>query len=310
MPLGLVAQAYVDLQGERIAFSEQERLGVAHLGPLLELTAAATEAAHLAVVERPGDGARLDAAVARYDEVDARRGDVLGTRARWLPLRAQLLQARAARTPESAFHRYDEAVTALLALIIHVGDQSNLTLDPDLDTYYIMDTLQFRLPVLLHVSGRMVDRALLAERDLTRDRTDVAIDLGLDNGVLASTRQAMDGGLSTGADSTRSEVLPRLAGEGFAAVDRGAARVQEAVTTAIRERDPTLVEVAAADALRAEAAVFARTWRASSTACCRSASTASHATAEASPRSRWRAPWWPSTCSSASTSRCPPPCAN
>ena len=56
------------------------------------------------------------------------------------------------------------AVDALLKLIVRVGDESNLTLDPDIDTYYLMDTLQFRLPMLLDVAGRAADRADRAAR--------------------------------------------------------------------------------------------------------------------------------------------------
>jgi hypothetical protein len=50
---------------------------------------------------------------------------------------------------------------ALLAMIVQVGDGSNLTLDPDLDTYYLMDMVQFRLPVLLDAVARVTDRTFL-----------------------------------------------------------------------------------------------------------------------------------------------------
>jgi hypothetical protein len=39
---------------------------------------------------------------------------------------------------ERARAAYDRAADGLLRLIIHVGDGSNLTLDPELDTYYLM----------------------------------------------------------------------------------------------------------------------------------------------------------------------------
>ena len=35
-----------------------------------------------------------------------------------------------------------------IALITHVGDASNLTLDPDLDSYYLMNVLIFQGPEL------------------------------------------------------------------------------------------------------------------------------------------------------------------
>src|SRR5437764_13066626 len=42
-----------------------------------------------------------------------------------------------------------------------VSDGSNLTLDPDLDSYYVMDALVFRLPVVLDLTMRGADSALV-----------------------------------------------------------------------------------------------------------------------------------------------------
>ena len=38
---------------------------------------------------------------------------------------------------------------------MHVGDGSNLTLDPDLDSYYLMDSIQFRAPALMDTVSRI-----------------------------------------------------------------------------------------------------------------------------------------------------------
>jgi hypothetical protein len=37
----------------------------------------------------------------------------------------------------------------------HVTDASNLALDPDLDSYYLMDGLYFRLPTIVEFAGRI-----------------------------------------------------------------------------------------------------------------------------------------------------------
>ncbi|MEI9962510.1 MAG: hypothetical protein WDM76_15745, partial [Limisphaerales bacterium] len=46
------------------------------------------------------------------------------------------------------FNRDTEIIMDALAFITSVGDTSNLTLDPDLDTYYLMDVLVFKGPKL------------------------------------------------------------------------------------------------------------------------------------------------------------------
>jgi hypothetical protein len=64
--LGFVAKAYVDLQRSQVAFSAKERVGVAYLVPLLDLTAKVVAARRLAVTGgEPASGAQD--AVARVD---------------------------------------------------------------------------------------------------------------------------------------------------------------------------------------------------------------------------------------------------
>ena len=48
--------------------------------------------------------------------------------------------------PVPAGDKADAAITAARALINKIGDASNLILDPDLDSYYVMDITLLRLP--------------------------------------------------------------------------------------------------------------------------------------------------------------------
>ncbi|HVT04338.1 MAG TPA: methyl-accepting chemotaxis protein [Thermoanaerobaculia bacterium] len=49
-------------------------------------------------------------------------------------------------TGSSSSSRYDQVVADIRGLISHVGDTSNLILDPDLDSYYMMDVTLLALP--------------------------------------------------------------------------------------------------------------------------------------------------------------------
>ena len=62
------------------------------------------------------------------------------------------------------------------------SDGSNLTLDPDVDSYYVMDALVFSLPVVANDAGRAVDLAVVAGRG----GPPPIVDLALTNGELSS----------------------------------------------------------------------------------------------------------------------------
>lgn len=62
---------------------------------------------------------------------------------KWKDLSAQVLRI----SPADANARHVELITDLNTMIGYVGDKSNLILDPDLDTYYLMDVTLVDLPI-------------------------------------------------------------------------------------------------------------------------------------------------------------------
>jgi hypothetical protein len=255
IPLGVVAGAYVALQRDQIAFSAKEEVGVRFMVPLVELTAQVVEARHRAV--SPADDGRPDlaAAIAAVDAVDRAHRNQLRTTQDWVYARQLIVSAEhSVGTPVARYESYNAATEALLALILHVGDESNLTLDPDLDTYYLMDTLQFRLPVLLDIAGRSVDRALLGTGDTG---TDVFIALGLDAGILSSTRKVVTRGVETINATTASDHVRRVTTEHFERLDIEMAALAETLTSAVKGQNLGVVRPDAADGVRRAAATFA-----------------------------------------------------
>jgi diguanylate cyclase (GGDEF)-like protein len=203
LPLAFVARAYVQIQTEQVAFSAKERLGVAYVAPLLALTRDEVDATHRAALGRRP--VNTDRAVARVDAADRRHGAVLGVRPQWLAARRLVLAAAAERDGRARVAAHESARAALLGLIVRVGDASNLTLDPDLDTYYLMDALQFRLPAMLDVSGRLVDGLLASSGSFARDtRSSAALDTGAQAGALEGEMAALKRGLSTTVTNTAS----------------------------------------------------------------------------------------------------------
>jgi methyl-accepting chemotaxis protein len=226
LPLGFVSFGYVEIQAGQVAFSAKERDGVAYLRPLLTLTAGTVQARHLAVTG--GGGGPAGAELAAVDAVDARYGADLGVSQGWSTAKAALAQAAQSGSGQAAHDAYGEASDALLALMVAVSDKSNLTLDPDLDSYYVMDALVFRLPTLLDVIGRAVEEAILAAAGPPETAQAARLRLARAAGSLASTQAAVDAGMTTA----------------FAKTSRAALRaVQPEVDAARQSIDVVLVEV-------------------------------------------------------------------
>lgn len=90
------------------------------------------------------------------DAVDHRYGELLdastewqGIKSKWQNFKGKVLD----KEPAESFSQHTEIIREILALITHVGDTSNLILDPDLDSYYLMDVIVVRLPSLLEDLG-------------------------------------------------------------------------------------------------------------------------------------------------------------
>jgi hypothetical protein len=145
-------------------FNRAERRGVAYLGPLTDLLSVITRAQSAAVRTDPPDLASIRKAVAAVDEVDGRLGGQLRTTERWTAIRQTVID-RASRSwpdPSSAYEQYSDLVTTLTALTRKVGDVSNLILDPQLDTYYVMNATLLRIPEIIVDSGRYLDLSVLS----------------------------------------------------------------------------------------------------------------------------------------------------
>ncbi|MEN3359712.1 MAG: hypothetical protein V7637_3694 [Mycobacteriales bacterium] len=265
VPLGLVANAYVSLQRGQIAFSAKERRGVAYLQPLIALVAHAVAARHEAIDMPGADRVWLDPALtaeihgdlAGLATVDGQFGAELRVGADWQAARGLLLAALGSTgAADGRYRAFNAAVDALLALVVRVGDASNLTLDPDLDTYYLMDTLQFRLPVLLDAAGRSTDRAALAA-SLGKPDPTVIIDLGLANGVLISTLANVDRAVRTVGSNTLDQQVRQVTRIGFSELAAATTAVEGRLAAAVATSRFRAVPFGTSDRARVAAARLA-----------------------------------------------------
>jgi methyl-accepting chemotaxis protein len=157
----------------------------------------------------PVDTKPLEAAIAAVDAVDARFGDALSTptqrtRADWQALKAKLVAVGANDIGDVMSPLANET----LALLQNdVGNASNLILDPDLDSYWLMDAWLVKLPTL---AGQLAELRYAGARvsvSNAEERVDLA---GLVGQVRATTGDLVDVDAKTAFEDNESRNATRV----------------------------------------------------------------------------------------------------
>jgi methyl-accepting chemotaxis protein len=154
-----------------MAVASSERVGVRYLTPTMALL---NNLGADRVAAAQGRDAPFDLAhdVDAMDGADRRDGGRLQATALWKQARAQVialprLGATTALDRSSAVTTYDDAMRSVMAVITRAGDISNLILDPDLDSYYVMDAWMLRVPTVIAAGSSTA--SLIALRSASTD---------------------------------------------------------------------------------------------------------------------------------------------
>ena len=170
----LLWASYQKLNGD-IGFAEKERLGLLVIQPArvfeqsvqshrgrsqLVLAGQQDASAALAEARQAADEALVNWAAANSAVAGELQtaGPFAELKGKWESAKAQALTL----APEQSFTAHGEVIDGVLAYIGLVADNSNLTLDPDLDSYYVMDTVTVRAPAIAEVAGKLRARAAAA----------------------------------------------------------------------------------------------------------------------------------------------------
>jgi PAS domain S-box-containing protein len=207
IPLALLIILYLFEVNSRIAFAQKEIDGDAYLRPLRQLLEHTLQEELLAHDFVNGDQslraplleaqARIDADFQALAEVDRRLGTRLDSTqtlaaltTNWQDLKARTATMRA-RMSEDLHAQLIEQIRALISLI---GDNSNLILDPDLDSYYVMDTVLLKLPEAQNLLARirlLGDRVLAQQSVSPGDRAALITLSGLIQSNVAATQKGL-----------------------------------------------------------------------------------------------------------------------
>jgi methyl-accepting chemotaxis protein len=169
IPLIVLTRAFYISKTEAIEFSAKEKLGIEYnheIFPVINLVQQLRREGQIAAATGGASAnadaikAKLQTSLAKLADVEKRLGSELGsTKAYSAALSASSLIDNAKDTT-AKFQAHSTHIASLAGLMGMVTDSSNLTLDPDIDTYYLMDAAFFRIPDITENMGTLRDLGL------------------------------------------------------------------------------------------------------------------------------------------------------
>ena len=200
VPAGFATWQFRQAKQFNVEIAIKERHGLVYLTPAVRLMAQEVSARSLAVRGQSASGAQagVTALENEIDGIVGRYGGEYGNRATWSAAKTALSTAqRATGRPEQVFAAWNAATAALYTDIQQVSAGSTLVLDPQLDTYNLMDTVMNRGLLVMDTSGQAADLADLVAAgrvaDPAKQRTQLAIYSGNISAPLATIDAELDG---------------------------------------------------------------------------------------------------------------------
>ncbi len=171
IPLIVLMVILINIRNEAILFGEKERQGLVYLKPVKDLIFLSFEQRSLLYRSSWGD-TTISKSIVRYsskikeqitaiDNVDREIGSDLNVKADWSALKADWQEIEASiklnNINERLLEKYSSFISNVQTLTGKIGDESNLILDPDIDTYYLMDATVIRYPYLIETLQKKID---------------------------------------------------------------------------------------------------------------------------------------------------------
>ncbi|MDO8413758.1 MAG: hypothetical protein Q7S51_08225, partial [Gallionellaceae bacterium] len=183
IPLAVLTYLFVSSLNDSITFNAKERTGIEYIKVARTLLLQVQN--HLNVSDAAlndvwaGIGLNaqqelVDVALKAVEAVDQKLGgpDKLNTAEKWPPVKEkwQSLKDQTLSIKDN-LGTHAALLGDITALIAHVGDTSNLILDPDLDTYYLMAQEVLRFPSIMNnlQQARMLGKEVLARKSMTSE---------------------------------------------------------------------------------------------------------------------------------------------
>ncbi len=213
LPIGVLTWVVVKQGNKDIDFAAKEILGDSYLRAIWPV--------HDALADRTTGGAGASAHLADLKAAGALYAEGLNSTD---------LAAKVAATLADPSADVAAKQTAVSDLITRVGNESNLILDPDLDSYYAMDIVLLKQPATASSASRLYDRvADLGTSPSAEAGEAVAVQVGQFKDLVAGTFVSLDAVYEYDSGNNQKAELSAVSTAYQAAADRYLAAAHDAV---------------------------------------------------------------------------------
>jgi len=193
LPTCLLAFFFVSVENKDIEFTQQEMHGLEYISKVIPLESLIARHRGVTSLYLNGDAnasnqlntirENIREGFVELEKIEAIYGEELNTQEYAEALKkswnevVEFTQSSQV-TPKSSFDMHTDVVEETVALIHHVGNTSNLILDPELDSYYLMSLLVITLPDFSEYTGilRAKGSTYVAENDVDKSgKVEVAV---------------------------------------------------------------------------------------------------------------------------------------
>ncbi|RUT07756.1 hypothetical protein DSM106972_020160 [Dulcicalothrix desertica PCC 7102] len=180
LPLSLVMYLLISEIQSRNDFAEKEKIGNTYLRPLRQLwsdvsLAQITNNDQTKQNELKELKARINNQMRSLEDVDKKYGNILLTTSKFNLIKEKWRQIENQNNNniEEKNQTYNTLRQEIDELRNKVGDQSNLILDPDIDSYYLMDATLLKLPEMQYILTDIqliTQKSILTKQDTVESR--------------------------------------------------------------------------------------------------------------------------------------------
>lgn len=206
IPMVVMMYMLIAEMNKEIDFAEKEQIGVKYVKSVKGFLADVQKHRGMANTFLMGDESfkermiaqqsQIEKQIERIDQLDQQYGSTLKTTNRWNSLKKQwkyLKDNVFYLTAETSFAVHTEIAQNTLSLVTHIANTSNLILDPELDSYYVMDSITDKLPLLAEHLGkaRAIGAGAAARKTLLDSEKESLTELSIQ--IKAAFKDANDG---------------------------------------------------------------------------------------------------------------------
>ncbi|MCK5829104.1 MAG: methyl-accepting chemotaxis protein [Methylococcales bacterium] len=185
-PLLITIYLLISEQLISIKFAKKELIGIEYITPLRQLIQHLPEHRGMSNAYLSGNESfqpkiltkrrQLADDIRLIDEINQRLGKELGTSSQWDTFKSNWLRLESetlSGSTKEIFSKHTKLISDVLYLIQHSSDTSNLTLDPELDSYYIKEAIVTLLPHVVENIGqaRGIATGLAAKQSISTEES-------------------------------------------------------------------------------------------------------------------------------------------